>query len=602
MTGCDYFLGGAVHPFLTGRLDNRAPLPNDTIVPMRLRSTVIGVLMMAAALSGARAEAATPVDDLLGHLPPEAELLLLAPHLRNTNDQIVQLLEGMDRPNLLMGSRPLDLAKTLTDFSVAIDELKPAALLILKRSDAGGDENHDEKDEKEEAQSPPLRWLLVLPASDRAAFLARNLVLTDDDEIDAGEPRQAEHRRLGPCHVFAAGSTIFLSNSESALQKIAQLTEQDRDRRRRIWRERLQPADHSAETTLLTWSNSGAWPGFLQKLTELARRRAPGWARPNEAGPNEAGPNEAGPQLAARLSREIDQAVIAIQFDPLGVFVSGYWQWSEGHALRETPLAALGKSPLRSLPSRPYRAVLAADLSGWPEEMLPDAWRQITRFQFAAFAEGRAGAMTDAALAIDSGEAEHAERFFRDLVSRVIGEHALLEMDRSGADAPRTEYRVRFDHQPATPRAMFLATVFHPNEWRGVLQRDGGRTFVTLSARTGMLEWWQRVDEKQDLAADPVLRSMQPWFPGRVEFLLALNPARALEPYRPLLREAAARAGVRWRAFDDGAPPLTVAAGRSAEGIDASIILPAAALGPGVDMLADLLIQGRLRRELENAR
>ncbi|TVQ54090.1 MAG: hypothetical protein EA377_06355 [Phycisphaerales bacterium] len=530
---------------------------------MKLHATCLLLCLLATIPALGASPDPPPHLRVLNLIPTDAGAVLYLPNARSTNDHLVQFLEGMDRSNLLMGSRPLDLLKTWIDLPIAFDELGPVVVALMP-----GDQPHE------------FDWLLIVRATSARGFIDGNFELRENDAFDSDRVLHTTHGRLGECAVLARGSHVLIARDADLLTQLRNAD--DADERQSHWEARLLDPLAASEQHLAFWSDAGSWSGLLRAL-DIDRLLL----------------EEAADGVQAHLdtfshgaAAHFADSHLTLQFDPLGLFVRARASWRDDHALiGQARQRDPAEGPFAGLPRRAYRAVAAADLSGWPAEHRPKMLRGIDRIRFAALS-GRPGLLSDASAMIEGASPATAHTLLRNMIRALAGGEADIEFQD---ESPPTGYRVKLDAERSPWRAMILPLLFQNGEWRGALQHDDAGSFISFSVRDNLRERW-RIDPNDDLSADPVLRSMRSWFPSDPEFVWSANPARLAEPFRGLLQMSAQRAGFRWREPNAAAPPFAGAAKRTDSGIEGIMVLPGPTMASWIDMLHDAAVQQRLRR------
>src|SRR5437870_10854114 len=88
-----------------------------------------GMVVAVTAMLGSVVRADTAPQDVLAMIPASAAAAVIIPNLKYCSDEITRFLEGMDRANLLLGTRPLDQLKSASGFNVGINDVGAAALI-----------------------------------------------------------------------------------------------------------------------------------------------------------------------------------------------------------------------------------------------------------------------------------------------------------------------------------------------------------------------------------------------------------------------------------------------------------------------------------------
>jgi len=135
-----------------------------TLIWIRRKALVVLFVALALATAHARAEA-SKLDALLKHVAPQANVIAAVPSLKQLNDDITELLGGMDRQDMIAAGRPIDLAKSMLGLGGAIDDRRGAAVVLMIT-----------------AEGAPVMYAL-LPVIDQDSFLESNF--THDESSGA---------------------------------------------------------------------------------------------------------------------------------------------------------------------------------------------------------------------------------------------------------------------------------------------------------------------------------------------------------------------------------------------------------------------------------
>src|SRR5262245_30892915 len=109
----------------------------------RQQIILTGVLLTAEIVSAASAFGQSEpgaVQGILRVIPPDAHAAFIVPSLKRASDDLTRLLEGMDRANILLGLRPIDQFKSVTGFTVGLDDHGSAAIVVVDAGDPLNDQ------------------------------------------------------------------------------------------------------------------------------------------------------------------------------------------------------------------------------------------------------------------------------------------------------------------------------------------------------------------------------------------------------------------------------------------------------------------------------
>ena len=139
----------------------RIPVQRSFLVPL----AVMLAMLVTGPADSSPAAPPDALDDLAAMLDPSADAVLLTPQLKHASEQFTQLMQGMDRAQLMLGSRPLDQLQSFVDITTGVDEFGGAAALLFM-----GDED-EPIDTPEQLMA---RTVFVVPVRDHTAFREAN--------------------------------------------------------------------------------------------------------------------------------------------------------------------------------------------------------------------------------------------------------------------------------------------------------------------------------------------------------------------------------------------------------------------------------------------
>lgn len=445
-------------------------------------------------------ETRRPTDLLqtaLDLVPQDAVFAVVVPSLKRVNDDIVQMLEGMDRANLLVGSRPLDHFRAMSGLHAGVDELRGGVMVMFvgkfdvsyafavpvtnaeefMKSNFTRDEGNAERLVMASGEAVYVRPL------ERHVILARN---KDDLDRFSGQPWLAQrlHERFGERveRVMLGGEAMVYLNGD-LLRKLPDAV----------------PA--------------------LQERIEPVAGGASGLAGLPVDG----------------LTLGMDMALLVVNLDPLALGVTMMVAFNE-----ESPFGSLRKAgagdhgaaarvvpALSRLPRKPFylAASLSLDDSGLLQALrtqsgglidLP-AWVGSAKgVQFAAGPSAlgvQGGLLNEATLVLLTEEPNVARQFMREQLTANGAQWQTAQRDVEGVSVDG--YVVP---TPTTEGDAMLATaatvMFGRGGFRGFVGEAPGSLIVTFSQRPDVFAAAVKAATGADaLATDPVLRQMRLWLP-----------------------------------------------------------------------------------------
>lgn len=228
--------------------------------------------------------AESKLDQLLSHIAPEAQVIVAIPSLKRLNDDITELLGGMDRADMIAAGRPIDLAKSMLGLGGGIDDRRGAAFALVPGEDA----------------MPAT--IILLPVVDPDAFLETNFKL---DEASGAYVNSAGK----PVYIRALGDNFMLLAESKNVVEHYKAGPGAREMLMQRFGDSAQPFFARGEV-LIMLNQAGMQLGAMATLFG------------GGAFPGAAGKAEANPAFEA-LIEQVDGLAYAIDVDPLGVMVHG---------------------------------------------------------------------------------------------------------------------------------------------------------------------------------------------------------------------------------------------------------------------------------------
>jgi hypothetical protein len=565
-----------------------------------MRQSIISVAaagIIAAAVSWQAAAVQQPeakLDQLFTHVAPAAQIIIAIPSLKRLNDDITELLGGMDRADMIAAGRPIDMAKSMLGLGGGIDDRRGAALVLVPGEDA---------------MPTPLA---LIPVIDPDGFLETNFKYDDATGAYTGSTGEEVFiRELDDNYMLLSENKQMLEHYKAGEGARAAL-----DKRFGAHAESLLQRGE----LLVLMDQSGA------------RFAAANFGLPGSM--MQAG-FPADPEVAARIAAQREKIISQIaglayvlDADPLGVTVHGLVTF-EANSTLAGALKPQTTPPMpwtTLLPKKPYYLAVGVDLKSAGaleaiEAMAPmfqvdlEGMREVlASAQQVAFiaspspAGFTGGLLNDAALVIrtDNPEAMHAK--VRDAMARIT----TLANERLAATMPENApgfqvawtddkavgddglvadaYEVRAPVGGDMMIAMARSAVFGQNQ-RGFLTTAKNAVVMTFSQRPAVLAAALKAvnGDGDTLAGDDVLAAVRQWMgeqaPAEVFISLgqlnkfAVNAARSFGPMTQdmVLPE-----------LDPNGPPIALTFGVGERSMTSALALPA-------PLLADIL------REFERA-
>ncbi|MFM7051512.1 MAG: hypothetical protein ACKOYN_05175, partial [Planctomycetota bacterium] len=275
----------------------------------------------------------------LSWIPADAISFVAVADLKKASDDMAALLEASGQGALLGIGRPIDVLKAQAGVGANLDERAPVVAYYLARAaDAPAD-------------MPPV---FVCGTTDAAAFIKANL---------SPAPEKGEG-----AHTTAQGATVFvkiLPGRVALAPNASQLPADDAPGIGERFLARLTAPEKEwlARADLLAWAGPTALGEFVAraKAEPIPVMEAPDGV-PFAGGREQA---EAARAKSLEVAAMLDDGLVAVDVDPLGVFLA-----SLSVARADTPLAALtaggAGSPARfdRLPDKPFYLALSVDADG----------------------------------------------------------------------------------------------------------------------------------------------------------------------------------------------------------------------------------------------
>lgn len=547
----------------------------------RIREIGASVLAMVVLLSGAIAHA--DVERLFRLAPNDAVAVVAAPHLRNFNDAIVQTLDGMDRSTAIFGSRPIDQLKSILRVTVAVNELKPAAIVFVP----GGD------------GKPGVELVWLVPVTNASDFLNGNFERIGEQSNTDDSIQRLRHRHFGELYAKVIDEHVALTQGGHALERWqaeGKLAEGLQSRLNDAGRRTLRSGD------IVLWvgdCGDERWRAFIAAWLDRLEALWPAMK------PMRAVLSDPFPEGAA-------DGILTIDLDPLGLFIRA-WSRLEGDiALAPAQPAGQGRH-LRSLPREPYQLALAMDQRGvsmsrrisrrlgWHRlDASLASLQDIEQLDVAAYADSPGGVMGRAVAVMRGAEASLIIAITEATMPWQAASHDRVWRESSAiplrADVRLNEYSVRLPPDSMHGFEMLPPLLYGPAGWQGYVLSEGDRAAMTFSRATRSLDIARNAlaGAETPLADDPVMRSMKGWLPESPALIGFVNVSAVMEHLRPMIQPMLLMKDMRMPEVGPSLPPVAAAVAVDGPTVEATLIIPAGVLAIGYDLAGERFIRQRL--------
>lgn len=564
---------------------------------------------LAAALGSSLAAAllvASPargdLERALSLVPADAAGFVAVPSLKRASDDLSQLIERMDRPGTALLGRPIDQLKAALGISVAVEDRGPLVAFMPPARDG-------------EAGSPRI----LVPTLDAAGFLAGNFIPAPQ----AGENAHADAEgRIW--HARAIEGFVLLCEDAAAVAAYAPgegILPQWRDRIGEAWLGDLRRAD------LVAWGGERAIADLFAQSRRFEAQGMPAGVEFDR---------DAAERWSRAIEGSLEDGIVAVEFDPLGVAVRTYARLRAG-----SPLGALTQlaDPARTasldrLPRQAFYLAAAIDLAGLGGvEPLRGAaalaglgegrWLRAAELlrsaQFAAYPSrlglAAGGFLNDSALILEVSDPAALRELVASEVAAASGDAgglrrtATFERGRALRDGRVVDaFLVEQIAIPAgevggeaggeaglqglATRQLLWQVLFGSRGLNGFLLAKAGepRAVATFSQRPDVLS---RAVEAAggaggSLAEDGAIRAMRSWLPANpqaVGFIGVGQFGRLLRQLAGIVPGGIPNLPEIPQSIEPIGVALAVAPGR----VETSLVLPAGVLGLGFDQILDAL-------------
>jgi hypothetical protein len=534
------------------------------------------LLCLLAMLGSASATLAGSAEQLLQLIPNEAHWGMVVPNLKSCSHQLGQMLEGMGRENLLLGSRPIDQAKSITGMNVAVDDLGAAGLIIF------------------DSDSPEPHAAVIVPVTDAQAFLKGNFQTNADGSYRLGVG-------TGGMVVYAKalGTFVALARSAEVAARFGNT-----------------PPQNSLETMATALgdqfnrvSNSGdAYLFVTQHGSESMKRTALNFQQ-QFAG--------AGAPPIGKLDAlgDIQAAVLAFDFDPLALVMRSLVRFKPDAAFANIANQHEERATLTHLPQKPFYLAASADFAGIGGEQalqaiahaagwnpLPQWLASATAVEFAAYPSPlglSGGILNDAAMFIQTsdpaGTVARIKQFFTaqpapdDRLVRQIKWEDERTVEGVGTTSA---YEVKIIDVPPELAQWRMAEQFIVGRsgWRGFVHQAPTGVIMTFSQRPAVLKSAVESaaagapqNQQGGLGSMAVIRSMRQWLPMHSDLQLYFSIGQFGALAKELSQALGEDAQTQLPDFDSELPPIAIGVDFFPGGIESSTVIPTGVLTPVLD-------------------
>lgn len=519
-------------------------------------SGVLAATIACASTSNARAAQSDDESTvaMMRLVPPSAHAAIIVPNLKRSSGNITRLLEGMDRANILVGSRPIDHFKGLTGYATAVADEGAAALVVLDAN----------------ASPPDVAWLV--PVTDAASFLEANFAAIEgaDADVRRGVNGAVVYSRVIGQHVAMGVSREAVNawTPDTAALPIASIAQPD-------------PflAASSADVVVVLRKPA------LAALKTSALERAPGFM-------------PMVPRAALDFVDHIQSMTLAITCDPLALIVRSELRFAYGSAIGSGFTDNVDPpAEINLLPAKSFALAMSVDPKAFGgRDGLQATWTTISPRSPAiphwiaasdSIAIGvspgpNAALLSDAAVVVRSATPtairNGVKEWLTECKREFLWDESKTIADGTIADALSVrlpDATPEFAAQLAAETLLFGAAGF-----RGLVQFNDNGVVAALAQRPALLG--QFADASEKLNETAAVQIMRQWMPAHRDVEAYIGMAQS----STLISNATAAFNLPATAvpvFDENAPPIGVAVDVNRRGFTSSMIVPAGVLAPIFD-------------------
>ncbi|MBL9120700.1 MAG: hypothetical protein JNL80_12395 [Phycisphaerae bacterium] len=552
---------------------------------------------------------ADPLDAALALIPKDAIAFVVVPNPKRASDDLQQCLERMNRPEASLGGRPIDQAKAYFGMSASFDDKAPLVLSVFRGATEGG----------------PARMLLSLPATDPKAFLDGNLTKAPEIAPDAYRTADGQlvYGRAGERHAhlapdpetvrgYAPGEGIGLTIRSRLGERGTILL---------------------GKGDLVAWAGSDAIRPALRTASERAANEMPSDA-PFAAQANEMR------ATATRLLEGLDDGLLAIDVDPLGLGVRTFAKFADGSELAGLTAGGKDREPrFDRVPKQPFYAAgrididglgggsaleaLLAKLPGTPglPTWLSKAKDSVRAIQLGIFpsklALAAGGLLNDSVLFLETAQPDLVRDGLREAILSLKGEQGGLrreptwEADRtlkSGdvADAFEVAETVvsSKDTNPVdlSMRRMITQGIYGSRGLVGFVKRQQDGVTMTFSQRADVLDRATKTASgAPSLSGDPVIGAYREWLidrpdKGRADVELYIGVGQFGKLFKQVLTLVPGGDQMQAPDIPTSVEPVAFALEVDSGAIESATVIPSGVLGVAFDGVKSQVMGGQRSR------
>jgi hypothetical protein len=563
--------------------------------PSRYAIAIWLVAILSPGTCASAQSEANAVDAILRIVPAEAHAALIVPNLKRLSDDLTRLLEGMDRANVLLGSRPIDQFKSITGFTSSLNDNGSAAMIVLDAA----------------ARPPRIAW--VLPVTDAQQFLDSNF---SEHNIEG----QADAHRRGVGTTYYAktlASHVVLSEDAAAARSFAC----DEGLAESVTAAMGDRASLSTSGELLIVLRQPAIGAMKQALLGIARDfdvALPGAAI-----------------IAQELADDAETIVLVVDCDPLALIVRGVARFRSDADFGKLARGAEADAGLARLPNKPFALALSVNLAamggegmlrGVAEAMgddpgaLPPWLAKTNTLQFAVAPSpaGRAGGLLNEAMLVLAGDepATVRDAIKRDVLAAQHNPNIQREAkwkenqplpDGHGHAATADAWEIRtLDAPPELAHVAALENMlFGTSGMRGYVRQEGDAVLMTFSQRPAVLAALSESVRQSAGAADATraptnasgkatgfggnaaVRIIRQWLPAQrdIEVYVHAGPMGDMIAAALASFPGAAERLTAVPEFGAGFPPIGAAIDVAPQRAEGALVVPRDVLAPVFDEL-----------------
>jgi hypothetical protein len=500
-------------------------------------------------------------------IPVDARAAVVIPSLKRASDDMTQLLDGMERAEMLVGLRPIDQLRALLGLTAAVREAGPALVIV-----PAGQE-----------RMPPLYLIPVMDAED---FLE-----TSFDPAPGGPANAYLHPTGRTIYARSLEQHVALCEDPAVVESYQPAGGLDQALAARIGDRALQLMRRGE---IILYADAG----MLSEIAAAEQEGFPGVPMLGDFAP------------PLDLLDAVDASITSLDFDPLGLGVHGVVLLNE-----ENPLGAASggepraESALSHLPAKPFYVAGAIDLRAFGGlDMVsaltaglieaPEWVSTIRGIEFAASPSPlglQGGMLNEAVIHLACDDSKGALEFLRGEVlgragttdARTVApkwEVAKREIEGISVDA----FEIAVTETPPDPiRQLLRTTMFGRRGINGFVGAVEDGLILTFSQRPDVYAAAIKARrEGPSLADDPVLAEMRTWLPPDCDFEMYV----ALGQFSRMINQFAGVFGLGAGTIpeiDPATHPIALAADHQNGTIETGLVIPADVLALIFDTLAE---------------